>query len=101
MPRRRRLARACPIVGSFGGKDLTLRGAAGRLDSALTAAGVVHDVKEYPAAGHGFLNDHKSAGDRIPIMVKMTTPLMRFGPEGASAQDARTRIIEFFATHLR
>ena len=24
------LARACPIVGSFGGKDLTLRGAAGR-----------------------------------------------------------------------
>ena len=44
---------ACPIVGSFGRKDLTLRGAAAKLDSALRAAGVAHDVKEYADAGHG------------------------------------------------
>src|SRR5258706_5722406 len=49
------LADACPIVGSFGARDLTLRGAAGRLEGALTAAGIPHDVKEYPDAGHGFL----------------------------------------------
>ena len=94
------LTRACPIVGSFGARDLTLRGAAGRLDSALTAAGVAHDVKEYPAAGHGFLNDHESAGDRIPAMTRLTSPVMRYGPHDASAQDARRRITEFFATHL-
>ncbi len=70
------LAQSCPVVGSFGGRDLTLRGAARRLDGALTAAGVAHDVKEYPAAGHGFLNDHQGAGDRIPAMVKLTAPLM-------------------------
>jgi carboxymethylenebutenolidase len=95
------LAGACPIVGSFGGRDLTLRGAADRLDSALTATGVAHDVKEYPAAGHGFLNDHKSAGDPIPLLIKITGPVMRYGPHEDSAQDARRRITEFFATHLR
>jgi carboxymethylenebutenolidase len=39
------LARACPIVGSYGAKDWLLRGAAGRLERALTAVGVDHDVK--------------------------------------------------------
>ena len=46
-------------MGSYGGKDRSLRGAAGRLDRTLTAAGVEHDVKEYPGAGHMFLNDYK------------------------------------------
>jgi carboxymethylenebutenolidase len=95
------LTRACPIVGSFGGRDRTLRGAARRLESALAAAGVAHDVKEYPAGGHGFLNDRQAAGDPIPLMVKAMTPVLGFGPEPASAEDARTRIIEFFGTHLR
>ncbi len=95
------LARACPVVASFGARDLTLRGAADRLDRALTAAGIPHDVKEYPRAGHAFLNDHGSAGDPIPLMVKIMTPLMRYGPHAESAQDARRRITGFFATHLR
>ena len=38
------LTRACPVVGSFGGRDQALRGAAARLASALAAAGVGHDV---------------------------------------------------------
>jgi len=94
------LAGACPVVGSFGARDLTLRGAAARLDTALTAIGIAHDVKEYPAAGHGFLNDHKAAGDPIPAMVRLTTPLMRYGPHEPSAQDARRRIVAFFRAHL-
>jgi dienelactone hydrolase len=67
--------------------------------SALTAAGVAHDVEEYPAGGHGFLND-RQAGDPIPLMVKVMTPVLGFGPEPASAEDARRRIIEFFGAHL-
>jgi carboxymethylenebutenolidase len=94
------LTRACPIVGSFGGRDRTLRGAAQRLEGAVTAAGVAHDVKEYPAGGHGFLNDRQAAGDPIPLMVRAMTPVLGFGPEPASAEDARRRIIEFFGTHL-
>ena len=61
------LRQACPIVGSYGGKDRTLRGAADRLERALTAVGVDHDVKEYPEAGHSFLNDHEEAGDKSPF----------------------------------
>jgi carboxymethylenebutenolidase len=41
-------AGAWPIVGSFGAKDLTLRGAAARLEQALTANVVEHDVKSMP-----------------------------------------------------
>ncbi len=51
------LAGACPIVGSYGARDRANRGTAGRLDRALEARGVDHDVKEYPGAGHSFLND--------------------------------------------
>jgi len=94
------LVGACPVVGSFGGRDLTLRNAAGRLRTALESAGVPHDVTEYPTAGHGFLNDHAAAGDPIPVMVRLTAPLMRYGPEENAARDARARITGFFATHL-
>src|SRR5207245_1779620 len=56
------LAGACPIVGSYGGKDRANRGTADRLRQALAAVGAAHDVKEYPDAGHAFLNDHDTAG---------------------------------------
>ena len=49
---------ACPVVASYGRRDLALRGAADRLDGVLDRIGVAHDVKEYPDAGHSFLNRH-------------------------------------------
>ena len=70
------LSGACPIVGSFGGKDRPLRGAAARLESALATAGVDHDVKEYPDAGHGFINDHEGAGDPMPLLLKVMGKLI-------------------------
>jgi len=88
------LAGACPIVGSYGAKDWTLRGAADRLDRALTANGVEHDVKEYPGAGHMFLNDHRDPLSRMMgiIHIKYHEP---------SATDARQRITSFFNEHLK
>lgn len=96
------LAGSCPIVGSYGGKDRTLKGAAERLEQALTAAGVAHDVKEYPEASHGFLNNHEEAGDRLPLLFAVMAKLTE-GPgyHEESAEDARQRIIQFFHTHLR
>ena len=32
------------------------------------ALGIDHGVKEYPDAGHAFLNDHENAGDRDPFI---------------------------------
>ncbi len=93
---------ACPIVASFGRKDAFLRGAAARLEDSLTAVGVAHDVKEYPEAAHGFLNDHEGAGDKLPLLFAVMAKLS-VGPgyHEPSAQDARRRIVAFFDTHLR
>ena len=44
------------------------RTAAPRLEQALTALEVDHDVKVYPGAGHGFLNDPDPA-DATPLLV--------------------------------
>jgi hypothetical protein len=63
------LVGACPIVASYGGKDHSPMGAsaAGRLERVLTKVGVDHDIKVYPEASHGFLNDHPPA-DRTPLL---------------------------------
>ncbi|MFC5835149.1 dienelactone hydrolase family protein [Nonomuraea insulae] len=92
------LTGACPIVGSYGERDLGNRGTAARLERALTAAKVEHDVKEYPGAGHGFLNDH-DPGD-VPVLLAVTNRLLRSGFHEPSAHDARRRIADFFTRHL-
>ncbi len=90
---------ACPIVGSYGAKDRTLRGAADRLERILTAAGVDHDVKEYPDAGHAFLNNHNPK--EVPKLLVVLGKLTGSAYHEPSAQDARRRIAAFFNTHLR
>jgi carboxymethylenebutenolidase len=95
------LSRACPIVASYGGRDRTLRGAAARLERALSAGGIEHDVKEYPDANHEFLNDHEGAGDKATGLFAVFGKLAPgMGYHEDSAQDARRRIIAFFAAHL-
>lgn len=96
------LTGACPIVGSYGVKDRANRGTAQKLDRVLDALGVDHDVKEYPEAGHAFLNDHEGAGDRNPLIFVVMGAFA--GPAGyhePSARDARSRIAAFFDRHLR
>ena len=73
--------------------------AAGRLERALHAVGVDHDIKVYPDASHGFLNDHPPA-DRTPLLVVLNKISgTRF--HEPSARDARGRIVAFFDTHLK
>lgn len=89
------LVGACPIVASYGARDRGLRGRAERLEQALSSAGVAHDVKEYPDAGHSFLNRFNSG----PLL----TPLLHvagLGYHHTSAEDAWRRILVFFAEHL-
>jgi carboxymethylenebutenolidase len=93
------LAGACPIVGSYGAKDRSLRGTAAKLDLALTRVGVPHDVKEYPEAGHSFLNDHDPS--EFNHLVVWLARLSNSGFHEASANDARRRILAFFDQYLR
>jgi len=95
------LRTACPIVGSFGAEDGTLKGAAARLETALVEVGVDHDVKEYAHAGHAFLNDPVGAGDPRPGLFAVMGPLMHTGYRPDAAADARARILAFFERHLR
>lgn len=90
------LAGACPVVASYGGKDKGLRGAAGTLRRAATEAGVLADVKEYPRAGHGFINRTTAASPLTPVLK-----VMGVGYDHAAAADAKRRILTFFEAHLR
>lgn len=88
---------ACPVVASYGGRDRTLAGAAEKLEQALTAHGVRHDVKVYPTAGHSFLNDRPTG----PLPLR---PVMKWiagaGPDPKAAADAWRRIEDWFTAHL-
>lgn len=86
---------ACPVVASYGGRDRTMPGAAARLERTLSELGVEHDVKEYPDAGHSFMNRHNSG----PLaVVERVGGLAYHHP---SAEDAWGRIFRFFEHHLR
>jgi carboxymethylenebutenolidase len=90
------LAGSCPVVGSFGGRDRPLRAAPGRMERALDAAGVPHDIKEYPQAGHAFIND-VSAPFPFGTLLRITGTAYQH----EAAEDARRRILAFFDTHLK
>ncbi|CAN5921884.1 dienelactone hydrolase family protein [soil metagenome] len=85
---------ACPIVASFGGRDRAVPDGARRLAQVLTDAAVEHDVKEYPDAGHSFLNRHNLGP--LSALMKVTGQ----GYHHPSAEDAWRRILQFFQTHL-
>ena len=87
------LARACPIVGSYGAKDRWNRGVAQKLEQTLAATGVAHDVKEYPEAGHSFLNNHDT-------LLFKALRVIHIGYDEPAAEDARRRIVTFFQQNL-
>lgn len=94
------LPRACPIVASYGARDRWpgVRGVPDRLEPVLAEAGIAHDIKVYPGAGHGFINRHGpadlSVGDRV------LAKLVAAAYHEPSAEDARRRILAFFHEHL-
>ncbi|QNN54923.1 dienelactone hydrolase family protein [Nocardioides mesophilus] len=95
------LSQACPIVGSFGGADRSPLGArAGRrLDELLTRFEVPHDVKVYPGAGHGFMNDH--AREDQTLVLRFLARVSGTVHDEEATRDARQRIVAFLNRHLR
>jgi carboxymethylenebutenolidase len=88
---------ACPIVANYGGRDTTLKGAARKLEEALTSLGIEHNVKEFPTAGHSFLND----ADLGPAVLRPLMRVMGIGPDPESAPEAWQRIEEHFSRYLK
>lgn len=95
---REKLAGACPVVGSFGGRD-RMFGAnkAKRLESHLSELGVPHDVRVYEGAGHSFFSEHEGWQG---VLASFPTP-MRVGPDEQAAADGWRRMLAFFDEHVR
>jgi len=73
--------RACPIVGSYPGRDFTA--SSGRaLDATLARHGVPHDIKVYPDTRHSFFSEGRPSYD------------------AAAAEDSWRRVLSFFGEHL-
>jgi carboxymethylenebutenolidase len=89
----RMLAGACPIVGSYGGRDQMGTGHPERLQRALAVLEVPHDVEVYPGAGHRFMTESRGAGAVLARIGRMS-----FQP--ADAADAWRRIFAFFDRYL-
>jgi carboxymethylenebutenolidase len=85
----------CPVLGGFGEKDRMFAAQGKRLEQLLTAAGIDHDVKLYPDAGHSFMSRNTgflaSIGELSP---------MHAGYNHDAAEDSWRRIEGFFAKHL-
>jgi carboxymethylenebutenolidase len=88
------LAGSCPVVGSFGGRDMMGTSHPERLQRALAVLEVRHDVHVYPGAGHRFLTESSGAGAVLARIGRMS-----FQPEDAA--DAWQRIFGFFGTYLQ
>ena len=88
------LAGSCPVIANYGGRDPMGAAHPERLDAALTALGVPHDVKIYPEAGHSFMSPK-------PAPMAPLTSLARLKYDKEAAEDAWQRIFAFFGTYLR
>ena len=88
------LAGACPIIGSYGAKDPTCRGAACATRPRAHGRRRRARGQGVSDAGHAFLNDHH---DTMFRMLKVVG-IFYHQP---SEQDARRRIKAFFDAHLR
>lgn len=69
---------ACPVVASFGGRDRSMTGAAGKISAALDEAGV-------------------NSVSPLTTLLKVSG----VGYDHDAAADAKRRILAFFDTHLR
>jgi carboxymethylenebutenolidase len=89
----RALAGGCPLVGSYGGRDMMGTSHPERLQRALTVLEIPHDVKVYPGAGHHFMTESSGVGAVLTKMARMSY-------QRADAADAWQRIFAFFGEHL-
>jgi carboxymethylenebutenolidase len=70
-----------------------IRHAAAKLEKALIANGVEHDVKEYAEAGHGFMVKHTGAwalAEQVPGLLYVET----------ANHDGWARAYAYFEKHL-
>jgi carboxymethylenebutenolidase len=84
---------ACPIVASYGARDVGFTAMPERLRRTLIALETPHDVKVYPGSGHRFMTEASGVGAVAARFARMSY-------HEADAHDAWQRIYAFFGAHL-
>jgi len=87
------LTGACPVVGSFGARDLMGTSHPERLQRALTVLEIPHDVEVYPGSGHRFMSPSSGVSGAVAKLTRMSY-------QPADAASAWQRIYAFFGQHL-
>lgn len=89
------LENICPVVASYGGRDLVMRGKGKLLKRHLEELGVTHDYKMYDGAGHAFMDKPKG----IVAQVMKISPF-RVEHHKEACADSWRRMLTFFGEHL-
>ena len=63
---------ACPVVGSFGARDVGGTKPKERLERALTVLEIPHDVQVYPGSGHRFMSESSGASAILARFARMS-----------------------------
>jgi carboxymethylenebutenolidase len=87
---------ACPIVASYGGKDLAFAPHFKRLKQEVKKESITADVKNYRSAGHSFMNKSPNVG--LALLGKALP--IHTGHNPKAEKDARKRVVKFLRTHL-
>jgi len=86
----------CPVVASFGAKDMLFRSHAKRLSRHLETLGVAHEVHVHEDVGHSFMNDHK---DPLFYLGRFTPMRAKF--DAAIYEKSWSTMMAFFEQHIR
>ena len=87
---------ACPIVASYGGKDLAFAPQLKRLKRDVKKENIPADVKTYRSAGHSFMNKSPNIG---LALLGRALPI-HTGHNPKAEKDARKRVVKFLRSHL-
>jgi len=93
---REELAKACPIVGGYGGKDRMFGEKGRKLIRTLDELGIENDLKVYDDAGHSYMSE----GAPFDTLAKLSRPLMHVQYNERAAEDSWPRMLAFFDRFL-
>jgi len=91
-----RLDGACPIVASYGARDKPMAPHFASLAAETQRLNIPSDLKLYPGAGHGFMNE---APNPVLGFLGGISPI-RSGYDPVAAEDARNRVVAFLREYL-
>ena len=93
----KKVEQSCPVIASYGGKDLTMKTQIKPLKRALEDANIEHEVNIYPNAGHSYMVKQKERS--IASKLMQISP-MRISYKKDEAEESWEKMLAFFTKHV-